>query len=512
MRKIYKWKKKAFILCTAGILTFGGILGADVITAWAVPASGTSVAGNIVVRDDANGNQIGSLSEGQEVTIKSQKAGTDGYDWYEISFDWNGTKTDGWVRSDLINTDGTAGETGDNESAVPGDETEGGPGGAFQINGNGYDIAETIPQRDIPEGFSETEITYEGETVPAAIFDNADLILLYLQNIADDSDAGFFVYDSERDTAVPFVPEEMKDGYVILMNVPVEIEENISDRYVQSDCSFENGSIMAYQYQEAEAYTSSDLDIFDFYYIYGMSDSGESGWYLYDAANGTLQRSFISMLYTGPAQEPEIEAEPEEPSAADFDMDSITRMLVGGLGLFCVLLLVLVIIFSVRYRRLRKIVDSEYDEEDAEETENMKDTVFLEDESPRNPQKAKELERRLERIQESAREKMVEIELPSGKIDLLDLDDEYEGGYDVKVDANADYDQAEPEFYDDDEPEFYDDDDELSAAAEKAEEKTPESKGEKEKTPEYKGEKEETPENKGEKEETSEWDDDIEFL
>lgn len=504
MKRISKWKKTVLLSCASGLLFFGGIAQADVMTVWALPSSGESISGNIVVRDNVNGNQIGSLNEGQKVTIKGQKEGTDGYNWYEITFDWNGAETDGWVRSDLISTSGSENENptqgeGENENSEGGAEN-----GDFRIGANAYDIADSIPQDNIPNDFSETTITYDGEDVPAVKFEYADLFLLYLQNVSDAEDTGFYVFDSERDSATPFILEEMKDGYVIPVNVPGKIAAEVSGRYIQSDCGFENGSVMAYQLQEPDDYTDADAAISDFYYMYGITQSGEGGWYMYDAKNETFQRSISNMQYTGAPQENDT----QDASAISFDTDSITRMLVAGFGLFSLLLFVLVIIFSVRYRKLRRFLEEECDEDEEGE-------VYLDEDEPGTSADTKELEERLEHHQEKIPDKMFEINLPNGKVDLMDLDEEYEGGYDVKVDRDADYDlkvedilkyydENEPEYYDEpdvepkiklaesgskDEPEFYDDEEEEAELPEKPEKE----------------------EKKSEKQD-SEWDDELEFL
>lgn len=502
MKKVSKWKKTVLVSCASGLLVFGGAMQINPVAAWAAPSSGEAVSGNVVVRDDVGGSPVGSLSEGQKVTIKGEKEGTDGYSWYEITFDWNGTETEGWVRGDLIR----AGSS-ENESSPQGNEgsetNEGGTeSGTFLIGSAAYDIAESIPQEDIPDDFSETTITYAGEEVPAAKFEHADLFLLYLQNVSDTGDSGFYVLDSERDTVIPFILREMKEDYVILVNVPEAIAAEVSEKYVQNDCSFEEGTVMAYQLQEADDHTDAAASISDFYYVYGITQSGVAGWYQYDAANETLQRSIVNMHYTEAGQE---ESE-KETSPISFDADSITRMLVGGLGLFCLLLLVLVIIFSVRYRRLRKFLEDECDEEETEE-------VYLDEDEPGSAADTRKVEQKLARHEEKAPDRMLEIDLPNGSVDLMDLDEE--DGYDVKVGRDADYDlkvedilkyydEDEPEYYDEpdeepevrpealdseEEPEYYDDEDEEAVSAEEAPKEQNKSEGQ-----------------------ASDWDDELEFL
>lgn len=60
-----------------------------------------------------------------------------------------------------------------------------------------------------------------------------------------------------------------------------------------------------------------------------------------------------------------------------FELDSMTRMLTAGLGIVALLLLILFIVTSVRYHRLRKYLDTEEFPEDEDETED--DDLFDDD-------------------------------------------------------------------------------------------------------------------------------------
>ena len=54
---------------------------------------------------------------------------------------------------------------------------------------------------------------------------------------------------------------------------------------------------MAYQGKTDGDLTDSDASISDFYYVYGTNSRGESGWYTYDSADQTIQRSIVNMQY-----------------------------------------------------------------------------------------------------------------------------------------------------------------------------------------------------------------------
>ena len=502
MRKVTIWKKTILTTCIAGLLVFSVFTRVGNDTAWAAPSKGTAVSGDVNVRDSANGTLIASLKEGQEVSILEEMQSGDGYTWYKISFLWGTDEMTGWVRSDLLNTAGA--DTQDEPDGEEPSSTEGaadisGNGdGTFAIGNDTYKISQTIPQDELPEGFSETTITYAGKEVKAAKFDTADLFLLYLEGT---SGSDFYVYDSERDTVVPFLKKKTGNGYAILINVPVDIANSVSGDYTAGTCSFSGGSVIAYQQTEAADDTASDIDLSDFYYIYGVSDSGQAGWYLYDAGTKSLQRSIANMQYSAE------NGTDQEEAAAVFDADSIIRMIIAGLGIICVLLVALVIVFSVRYRRLRNLLEEECEEDgdlfnfgkgsERAETGSL-ETARAGKESPEKAGTGKESPEKAGTGKESSetagvskenpeaagaekkvRQKTVEtasvksvkphkkqetvipeassvvnasqyqkktekgklaVELPNAVVDLLDFDDEFDGGYDIPVAAHEDYD------------------------------------------------------------------------
>ena len=367
-------------ICLAGALCWNG----SSMTAWAAPTSGTAINDNTRVRSAIGGDPIGSLSANQKVTIKGEQTADDGYTWYEITFEWNGAETNGWVRSDMISsgngtetqeegTEQTDTSNTDNET----DQNTDAGDGTFQISGKTYEIADTFPKDAIPTGFEASTITYAGEEVSAAKMEQGDVILLYLQNTEDNSEKNVFVYDTERDEAVPFVSINVQDSFVVVTNVPEDVAADVSDYYQETECAFSEGSIMAYQGKADGDLTDQNAGVSDFYYVYGTDSQGESGWYTYDAASQSIQRSIANMQYQEKADNAEGTDQAESNSV--FELDSMTRMLTAGLGIVALLLLILFIVTAVRYHRLRKYLDTEEfpeDEDEAEEEDLFDDTTI----------------------------------------------------------------------------------------------------------------------------------------
>ena len=94
-----KWNKKLVKILTAASLAASLAFCAPCTQLGAFAA--TSVTDGVMIRNDATTEAgiIGSLNEGDEVTILDVLQSGDGYAWYYIQLE-NGNK--GYVRSDLI--------------------------------------------------------------------------------------------------------------------------------------------------------------------------------------------------------------------------------------------------------------------------------------------------------------------------------------------------------------------------------------------------------------------------
>ena len=97
-----KWNKKLVKILTAAGLAASLAFCAPCAQFGAYAA--TSVTDGVMIRNDAGTDAgiIGSLNEGDEVTILDVLQSGDGYAWYYIQLE-NGNK--GYVRSDLISAD-----------------------------------------------------------------------------------------------------------------------------------------------------------------------------------------------------------------------------------------------------------------------------------------------------------------------------------------------------------------------------------------------------------------------
>ena len=136
------YRKKRVGSCLA-LCLIGAVMSSTMsIPAWAAPASGTAKDDNTVVRDAIKGTPVGSLNANQEVKVKSEQKSEDGYTWYQISFDWNGAQTEGWVRGDLI-TDG-ASAAGSTQTGSTTDQAVEAAGSVTSNNSGKTDAQKTV--------------------------------------------------------------------------------------------------------------------------------------------------------------------------------------------------------------------------------------------------------------------------------------------------------------------------------------------------------------------------------
>lgn len=292
------WKKQILTLAIAGCLAFSlspAVAYAD--TMYIVSGSTQSV--NVRSGAGEDYDVIASLPVGSEVTIVGEENG-----WYEISVN---NSTTGYVRSDLLSSTkpSTATEDSDDEdtstssssesntskSDTEKDTTENttsGEDASVMVGETTYTLSDTLGDESAPEGFAETTISYEDGTYPAYYNETMDVTLVYLVSDAQD---GLFVYDSATDSFIPMVLiGDVSENYLIVLNAPADFAG--ADGYTATTLSEDaTGTITVYQSTVSDTDSSTGYDSTEVYSVYGVSSNGNTGWYLYDAGEGSYART-----------------------------------------------------------------------------------------------------------------------------------------------------------------------------------------------------------------------------
>lgn len=297
---------------------------------------------------------------------------------------------------------------------------------AVTVNGREYNFSEAFTTSDIPEGYSETTMTFHGGERKFVVNEAG----VYLGFLVDGAGSGsFFLFDTEDATFAPFVLLTISDTTSIIpLDKPDEV--NLPDNYQESELTVQDQVFPIW----------SNPSVSDRYYvIYALNTrTGQEDLYQYDSEDETYQ--YFSA--------PEPVAEEEEtktalPGAAGaFISEHILPILVAG-GAVCLLLLILMIIFAVKLVHRNQELDDLYDEYD----------IPFDDEEEEDKKKPGK------KASASAEEPVDEFDDDIEYDDEIEYDDDdFDAEYDDEFDEEEYDDESDSEEYEDDEY-GYDDED-----------------------------------------------------
>ena len=288
------------------------------------------------------------------------------------------------------------------------------------VNGREYRFSEAFTTTDIPEGYSETTMTFNGGERKFVVNDAG----LYLGYLTDGSGSGsFFLFDTENAMFVPFAQLVISDSTSIIpLDKPEEV--NLPDNYQQSELTVQDQVFPIW----------SDPSVSDRYYlIYALNTrTGQESLYQYDSEDGTYQ------YFEAPEPAEEEETASALPGTVGaFISEHILPIFVASVAI-CLLFLILMIIFAVKLVHRNQELDDLYDEYDIPYDDEEEDT------EPKSGKKA------------SSKMESADDEYDD---DDTEYDDDFEDGYD---DSDDEYDDDYDDEYDDDDLDIeYDDDDDI---------------------------------------------------
>ncbi len=278
------------------------------------------------------------------------------------------------------------------------------------VNGTDYNFSEAFTATDIPDGFSETTLTFNGGD-RKFVSNEAGVTLGYL---VDASGAGsFFLFNTEDATFSPYIQLFISDTTSI---VPINPTDSVSlpDTYQEVD--------LTVQEQRYQAW--SDPATPRYYVLYALNTrTGESHLYQYDTDDGTYQ------YFIAPEAEEETAAAglPIPGAFGDFINNHLTLFFII-LAVIGLIIFILMIMFAVKLVHRNQELDDLYDEYD----------IPFEDEDDSKDKKSKK--------------KSKSSDKPADE----DYDDEYDDEYDDYDDEYGDY--TDDDEYDDVYDDEYDDD------------------------------------------------------
>lgn len=137
-----------------------------------------------------------------------------------------------------------------------------------------YTVIQDYSEHELPEGYEETEIDYNGGKIIAGKGLKTGLILMYLES--DNGEGGFYVYDETAKTFSPYNTVDEPQVTFVVLTIPDSV--NKPDGYTLTRFTM-NG-------KEVDVLIDADRQ---YCLFYGVSSSGEKGWFSYRISDATIQ-------------------------------------------------------------------------------------------------------------------------------------------------------------------------------------------------------------------------------
>lgn len=213
------------------------------------------------------------------------------------------------------------------------------------VNGTDYNFSEAFTGNDIPEGYTETTLTFNGGD-RKFVANEAGVTLGYL---VDSSGVGsFFLFNTEDATFSPYIDLSISDTTSI---VPLNNADSVSlpDSYQQVELTV----------QEQQYPAWSDPMTPRYYVIYALNTrTGESGLYQYDTDDGTYQ------YFIAPTDSTEDSSGTALPGRIGELIGSHLMLVLVIVAVVILILFILMIVFAVKLVHRNQELDDLYDEYD----------------------------------------------------------------------------------------------------------------------------------------------------
>ena len=254
----------------------------------------------------------------------------------------------------------------------------------FDVNGTEWTMVNDIPEDMVPEGFEHSKTVIDGLEYNTLHGTFGDLTLVMLQS---DNGNSLFVYDAAQNAAYQYVRINSESHFIVLLLPKVD---DVPDGYDEVSLSIEGkGVATAYQKKDDQ----SDEMAKDFYLVYAMNDSGGSGFYTYDSAEGTYIRTNV----TTPTVSQEINDNSEHEIVSGIANKYL--VLAAILVVVIIILLLLLVVCAAKnkkYKALSEEADDNQDdddedfapllsEDDVTEVYSESDTLDTEDQAAADP-------------------------------------------------------------------------------------------------------------------------------
>lgn len=285
--------------------------------------------------------------------------------------------------------------------------------GKITVNEQEYDFSDSFTSADIPEGYEETTLNYDGADRKFVKNATSGVTLGYLVNAS--GEGSFFLYNTDNASFSPYIELAISDTTSIILLSEVTAVK-LPNSYQAMELTVNDYVFPAWQ----------DMNNQGFYVLYALDGTGSKSLYQYENTDGTYQKFIAS------AEDDTVTNTGKLAKIQDFVQNhfKLVALILIALGL---LALILLIVLAVKLHNRNEEIDDLYEEYDIPE----------EYDEPKN-----------NKINKKSRKK--EPEYDDEDDEEYGDDDEYDD-YDEYDDEYDDYDDDDDEYYDDDE--YLDDED-----------------------------------------------------
>lgn len=209
-----------------------------------------------------------------------------------------------------------------------------------KVEGKDMVIADIQPEVELPAGFRWETVTVNQVEVPAAKQETTGMTLLYLTEKEADEGA-FYIYSAEDDSFALFRQMKVEGTAYVLHDLP---------QSETGPAGTEPGTV-SYDGMNVPAYIFLDPELTDYAILWVTNPQGDTGFYTYDMAEGTLQRYHAveapAETTTTAPTEP-VEVQPEKPAIVAFVDTYQNTILICAAALAGLAVLVITIILLAR--------------------------------------------------------------------------------------------------------------------------------------------------------------------
>lgn len=245
-------------------------------------------------------------------------------------------------------------EPGDG-TTVPSESEERKVGEAnIEIAGTMYGIYENFTDALIPEGFSRTTITYNGEEHNAIMQDASGKTIVFL--ITGTNDPVLAVYGEDGQFVVTEQISQGEDFYLFVLGEGDG--SRLPENFQETTIEINGTSFPAWQNMESQ----------DYFLMYALSSSGQESYYQYDSAEGTYQR------YSFDVEEKTEEEKPDNSllGKVKAQVENYFPIVLAVAAAVFLLLIIVLIVLSVKLRQRNAELNEFYDEYDEEEEQSQR--------------------------------------------------------------------------------------------------------------------------------------------